>query len=202
VIVLGLTGSIGMGKSTAAKMLRRLGLPLHDADAAVHDLLGPGGAAVAAVAAVFPTVVVAGQVDRQRLGATVFQDPVALSKLEAILHPRVRQMARDFLRAQTRRKRRSVVLDIPLLFETGGDQLCDAVIVVTAPRFLQEARVLSRPGMTVERLRAIQGHQMPEGEKCRRADFVVQTGLAKGYTLRQLAAIIKVVQGRGSTRFA
>jgi dephospho-CoA kinase len=201
VIVLGLTGSIGMGKSTAAKMLRRLGLPLHDADAAVHDLLGPGGAAVAAVAAAFPTVVVAGQVDRQRLGAMVFQDPVALSKLEALLHPRVRQMARDFLRVQTRQKRRSVVLDIPLLFETGGDQLCDAVIVVTAPRFLQEARVLSRPGMTVERLRAIQGHQMPEREKCRRADFVVQTGLAKGYTLRQLAAIIRVVQGRGSTRF-
>ena len=199
-IVFGLTGSIGMGKSTAAKMLRRLGLPLHDADAAVHDLLGPRGAAVAAVAAAFPTVVVAGQVDRQRLGAMVFQDPVALSKLEALLHPRVRQLARDFLRVQTRQKRRSVALDIPLLFETGGDQLCDAVIVVTAPRFLQEARVLSRPGMTVERLRAIQGHQMLEREKCRRADFVVQTGLAKGYTLRQLAAIITVVQGRGSTR--
>jgi dephospho-CoA kinase len=200
VIVLGLTGSIGMGKSTAAKMLRLLGLPLHDADAAVHDLLGPGGAAVTAVAAAFPTVVVAGQVDRQRLGAMVFQDPVALSKLEALLHPRVRQMACDFLRVQTRQKRRSVVLDIPLLFETGGDQLCDVVIVVTAPRFLQEARVLSRPGMTVERLRAIRGHQMPDREKCRRADFVVQTGLAKGYTLRQLAAIIKAVQGRGSTR--
>ena len=199
-IVLGLTGSIGMGKSTAAKMLQRLGLPLHDADAAVHDLLGPRGAAVAAVAAAFPTVLVAGKVDRQRLGAMVFQDPVALSKLEALLHPRVRQMARDFVRAQTRQKRRSVVLDVPLLFETGGDQLCDAVIVVTAPRFLQEARVLSRPGMTIEQLRAIRGHQMPEREKCRRADFVVQTGLAKGYTLRQLAAIITVVQGRGSTR--
>jgi dephospho-CoA kinase len=200
VIVLGLTGSIGMGKSTAAKMLQRLGLPLHDADAAVHNLLGPGGAAVAAVAAAFPTVLVAGKVDRQHLGAMVFQDRVALSKLEALLHPRVRQMARDFVRAQTRQKRRSVVLDVPLLFETGGDQLCDAVIVVTAPRFLQEARVLSRPGMTIEQLRAIRDHQMPEREKCRRADFVVQTGLVKGYTLRQLAAIIRAVQGRGSTR--
>lgn len=194
--VLGLTGSIGMGKSAAATMLRRMGLPLHDADKAVHRLLAKGGAAVAAIAAAFPDVVIDGAVDRQRLGAQVFEDRAALERLEAILHPAVRRAARAFLRQQARRGQDLVVLDIPLLFETGGEALCDAVIVVSAPRFVQQARVLSRPGMTPARLRAIQAKQMPDRDKRRRADFVVNTGLSKAETLRQLRAIVTLLRQR------
>ncbi len=194
--VLGLTGSIGMGKSAAATMLRRMGLPLHDADKAVHRLLAKGGAAVAAIAAAFPDVEIDGAVDRQRLGAQVFEDRAALERLEAILHPAVRRAARVFLRQQARRGQGLVVLDIPLLFETGGEALCDAVIVVSAPRFVQQARVLSRPGMTPARLRAIQAKQMPDRDKRRRADFVVNTGLSKAETLRQLRAIVTLLRQR------
>ncbi len=194
--VLGLTGSIGMGKSAAATMLRRMGLPLHDADKAVHRLLAKGGAAVAAIEAAFPDVVIDGAVDRQRLGAQVFEDRAALERLEAILHPAVRRAARAFLRQQARRGQDLVVLDIPLLFETGGEALCDAVIVVSAPRFVQQARVLSRPGMTPARLRAIQAKQMPDRDKRRRADFVVNTGLSKAETLRQLRAIVTLLRQR------
>jgi dephospho-CoA kinase len=192
--VLGLTGSIGMGKSAAATMLRRMGLPLHDADKAVHRLLAKGGAAVAAIEAAFPDVVVDGAVDRRRLGAQVFEDRAALERLEAILHPKVRQAARAFLKQQARRGQSFAVLDIPLLFETGGEALCDAVIVVTAPRFVQEARVLSRPGMTPARFRAIQAKQMPDWDKRRRADFIVNTGLSKAETLRQLRAIVTLLR--------
>ncbi len=194
--VLGLTGSIGMGKSAAATMLRRMGLPLHDADKAVHRLLAKGGAAVAALEAAFPDVVIDGAADRQRLGAQVFEDRAALERLEAILHPAVRRAARAFLRQQARRGQDLVVLDIPLLFETGGEALCDAVIVVSAPRFVQQARVLSRPGMTPARLRAIQAKQMPDRDKRRRADFVVNTGLSKAETLRQLRAIVTLLRQR------
>ena len=194
--VLGLTGSIGMGKSAAATMLRRMGLPLHDADKAVHRLLAKGGAAVVAIEAAFPDVVIDGAVDRQRLGAQVFEDRAALERLEAILHPAVRRAARAFLRQQARRGQDLVVLDIPLLFETGGEALCDAVIVVSAPRFVQQARVLSRPGMTPARLRAIQAKQMPDRDKRRRADFVVNTGLSKAETLRQLRAIVTLLRQR------
>ncbi len=194
--VLGLTGSIGMGKSAAATMLRRMGLPLHDADKAVHRLLARGGAAVAAIEAAFPDVVIDGAVDRQCLGAQVFEDRAALERLEAILHPAVRRAARAFLRQQARRGQDLVVLDIPLLFETGGEALCDAVIVVIAPRFVQQTRVLSRPGMTPARLRAIQAKQMPDRDKRRRADFVVKTGLSKAETLRQLRAIVTLLRQR------
>ncbi len=199
-IVLGLTGSIGMGKSTAAGMFRHLGLPLHDADAAVHRLLGPGGAAVQTVAAAFPGVLKDGAVDRQALAAQVFGDPAALRRLEAILHPLVRRSTECFLKRQRRRRRDLVVLDIPLLFETGGDALCDAVVVVTAPRFLQTARVLSRPGMTAERLAAIRAQQTPEAEKRRRADFLIWTGLGKGDSLRRLAAIVRLLRDQGPPR--
>ncbi len=197
-IVLGLTGSIGMGKSTAATMLRRLGLPVHDADAAVHRLTGHGGAAVAEIAAAFPAAVKAGAVDRQALAKLVFDDPAALQRLEAILHPKVRASARRFLEIQARRRSPIVVLDIPLLFETGGERLCDAVIVVTAPPFVQAARVLARPGMTPARLEAIRARQMPEVEKRRRADFVIHTGRAKGETLRSLARIVRLLLRPGA----
>ncbi len=195
-IVLGLTGSIGMGKTTAAKMLRRMGLPLHDADLAVHRLLAKGGAAVAAVEAAFPGVVADGAVDRERLGAQVFEDRAALKRLEGILHPAVRRTTRAFLGRHGRAGRSLVVLDVPLLFETGGESLCDAVVVVTAPPFVQRARVMARRGMTPARFQAILAKQMPDREKRRRADFVVNTGLSKATTLRQLRAIVTLLRRR------
>ena len=194
--VLGLTGSIGMGKTAAAKMLRRMGLPLHDADRAVHRLLAKGGAAVAAVEAAFPGVAVDGAVDRERLAVRVFEDPAALERLEVILHPAVRWTTRAFLGRHARAGRPLVVLDIPLLFETGGEALCDAVVVVTAPAFVQRARVMGRRGMTPARFQAILAKQMPDSEKRRRADFVVKTGLSKAATLRQLRAITTLVRRR------
>lgn len=190
-VVIGLTGSIGMGKTNAAKTLERMGIPVHDADAAVHRLIGPGGRAVAAVGAAFPGVVRDGAVDRAALGKRVFNDKAALARLEAILHPMVRAEARAFLRRMARRRAPVAVLDIPLLFETGGDALCDATIVVSAPRRVQEARVLSRPGMTRARLEAIRASQMPDAEKRRRADYVVSTGLGKRDSLRRLRAAIQ-----------
>jgi dephospho-CoA kinase len=201
-LVLGLTGSIGMGKSTAGRLLRQLGLSVYDADEAVHALLGPGGAAVAAVAAAFPGVAVDGAIDRKKLGACVFGDAPALRKLEGILHPAARAAARRFLQQQARRRQSLAVLDIPLLFETGAERQCHAVVVVSAPAFVQRARVLSRPDMSMARLRAIQARQMPDREKRRRADFVVHTGLDKRHTLRQLAAIVRLLRQRRGGRYA
>lgn len=189
--VLGLTGSIGMGKTTAARMLQRLGLPVHDADEAVHRLFETGGKAVLPISREFPEAVVDGVIDRQRLGARVFQDPTALRRLESVIHPLVRQEAMDFLKRQRRRRAFLVVLDIPLLFETGGETLCDAVIVVSAPRRLQRQRVLRRAGMNEERFRAILARQIPDEVKRKRADFVVQTGLSKAMTYRQLSRIVR-----------
>ncbi len=195
-IVLGLTGSIGMGKTTAATMLRRMGLPLHDADRAVHRLLARGGAVVAAVEAAFPGVVANGAVDRERLAGQVFEDRAAMKRLEGILHPAVRRATRTFLGRQVRAGRRLVVLDIPLLFETGSEASCDAVAVVTAPPFVQRDRVMGRRGMTAVRFQAILAKQMPDREKRRRADFVVKTGLSKAETLRQLRAIVTLLRRR------
>ena len=195
-IILGLTGSIGMGKSTAAGMLRRLGVPVHDSDAAVHRLIGPGGRAVAAVEDAFPGVVVDGAVDRPTLGAKVFGDPVALRKLEAILHPMVGEEKKRFLRREAARRTKVVALDVPLLFETGGDSECDATILITAPPFIQAARVLRRPGMTKERLEEIRSRQMPELEKRRRADFIVPSGLGYRLTLQRLTAIVRLMSRR------
>lgn len=189
--ILGLTGSIGMGKTTSAAMLRRLGLPVHNADATVHALFAPGGAAVAAVEAAFPGVVTAGAVDRVALGARVFGDGLALKRLEAIVHPLVRQAERKFLAMHRRRRTALVVLDIPLLFESGGEQRCDSIIVVSCPAFLQAQRVLARPGMTEARLRIILARQMPDWEKRKRADFVVQTGLGRIFALRRLKAVVR-----------
>ena len=186
-IVLGLTGSIGMGKTTAASMLRRLGCGVHDADAAVHRAMVPGGAAIAPVEAAFPGVIdMKGAVDRPALGQRVFGNPEALKILEGILHPLVAAERDRFLNAQNWLGRRFAVLDVPLLFETGGDIRCDWTIVVTAPAVIQEQRVLARPGMTRERLRDIRARQMPEAEKRNRADSLVWTSLGKAEALRQL----------------
>jgi dephospho-CoA kinase len=201
-VVLGLTGSVGMGKSTAAAMLRRLGVPVHDSDAEVHRLLGPGGRAVAAVAEVFPSARKHDRIDRPTLGRLVFNDPAALKRLEAILHPRVRAAQARFLAGNRRRRVPVVVLDIPLLFETGGERRCDGVIVVSAPAWLQRARVMRRPGMTEARLVAILAQQMPDARKRRRARWVVPTGLGQALTLLRLKRILREVRPstRGPTR--
>lgn len=195
-IVLGLTGSIGMGKSTAARMLRRLGCPVHDADAAVHRLYARGGAAVAPIAAAFPGAVKDGAVDRVALSARVVGDPEALRRLEAIVHPLVLADSRRFLRQCARRRVRVAVMDIPLLFEGTGRARVDSVAVVTAPAFVQRTRVLARPGMTEAKLSAILARQTPDAEKRRLADFVVPTGLGRRYSLNRLAKIVKMLSGK------
>lgn len=195
-VILGLTGSIGMGKSTAAGALRRLGVPVYDADGTIHRLIRRGGAAVPLVAAAFPGVVAEGVVDRRKLGDLVFADAGALRRLEAILHPLARRAQLAFLATAARRRVRLVVLDVPLLFETRGDRRCDAVALLSAPRAIQEARVLARPGMTREKLAGIRKRQMPDLEKRRRADFVVPTGLAKRESLRRLGAIVRAMRAR------
>lgn len=196
-IILGLTGSIGMGKTAAAAALRRMGVALFDADRAVHRLLMPGGGAVAHVAAAFPGVRgEAGGIDRRRLGARVFADPAALARLEAILHPMVRAEEKRFVARAWARRDSVVVLDVPLLFESGGAYRCDYVLVVSAPAFVQRQRVLRRPGMTEARLAAILAQQMPDREKRRRADFVVMTGLGRGRSLRRLKVILRILRER------
>lgn len=194
-IVVGLTGSIGMGKSTAAAILGRMGLPLFDADRAVHGFLAAGGEAVAKVEAAFPGVQLPnGGIERKRLAQRVFGDPQALARLEAILHPMVADAERRFL-AQARGRRAPIaILDIPLLYESRGAARCDYVIVVSAPAMLQRQRVMRRPGMTEARLTAIKNQQMPDAEKRRRADFVVPTGLDRGFSLRRLRRIVAALR--------
>ena len=183
-----------MGKSKAAAALRRLGLPMHDSDAEVHRLLSTDSAAVAAVAAAFPGVVRDGAVDRRELGRRVFADPAALQRLEAILHPLVRRAQRRFLARAAAARRPLVVLDIPLLFETGAQRNCDAIVAMTAPRFVQLARLRRRPGMTAQWLAGVEARQTPDREKRRRADFVVPTGLDRRTSLRALARIVRVLR--------
>lgn len=193
--ILGLTGSVGMGKSTAAAMLKGMGVPVYDADAAVHRMMRRGGAAVAEVAAAFPGVERGGAIDRAALGQRVFGDEAAMKRLEAIIHPRVREDERAFLAAMRRRKTKLVVMDVPLLFESGREQRYDATVVVTAPAFLQRARVLARPGMTPARFTAITARQMPDSEKRRRADFIVPSGLGRAVTWRRLRAVVRALAG-------
>ena len=200
-VILGLTGSIGMGKSWASEAFRRFGVPVFDADGAVHRLLGESGEAVAEVEAAFPGVAAGGVVDRKALGALVFEDARALSTLEHILHPLVREKEKAFLKRQSRARRRLAVLEIPLLFETGAEGRCDAVVVVSAPPFIQEQRVLSRPGMTPARFKAILARQTPDREKRRRADFIVETGLGRDRSLRRIAEIVKVVRPWTGTKW-
>jgi len=196
--IIGLTGSIGMGKSVAASMFRSLGVPVEDSDAAVHEMFAKGGAAVAAVEAAFPGAVKDGAVDRAALGKLVYGDPAALKRLESIVHPLVGRHRDAFLARAKARHVPVVVLDIPLLFEAGLDRLCDVTVVVTAPRFLQEARVLARPGMARERFERILAQQMPDAEKRRRADYVVQTGIGRAHTLRRLKEIVRLLRAKES----
>lgn len=190
-VIVGLTGSIGMGKSTAAKMLRQMGVPVYDADAAVHALQAPGGAALPPIEAAFPGVVRNGVLDRQALGARVFGNKEALRKLEAIVHPLVGQKQRAFLRRAALRGARIVVLDIPLLFEGRGERRVDAVLVVSAPAFLQRRRVLARPGMTEEKFAGILRQQVPDSLKRRKASVVVPTGLGLAPTRNALERAVR-----------
>ena len=192
--VLGLTGSIGMGKSTAALAFRRLGVPVFDADATVHRLQGPGGRALAAIEAAFPGTVrdLPGgrRVDREALRRAVIGDDAALNRLERIIHPLVRDEERRFLARARRAGRRLAVLDIPLLLEGGGQRRVDPVVVVSAPAAVQRARVLRRRGMTPERLAAILARQMPDAEKRRLADHVIHTGLSRHAAQRAVRALV------------
>jgi len=194
--VLGLTGSIGMGKSTASAAFRSFGIPLFDSDGAVHRLFAPGGGAVRKVEAAFPGCLDdAGGIDRAALGRNVFGDPARLVQLGAIVHPLVRAGQRRFLARSCAERRRLVVLDVPLLYETGGERLVDAVVVVSAGAAIQAQRVLRRPGMTEARLAAILARQLPDRDKRRRADFVIRTDL----DLRQgKVAIAGVIDATGS----
>ena len=197
-MIVGLTGSIGMGKSTAAKMLRQMGVPVYDADANVHAIQAKGGVALPAIEAAFPGVVKDGVLDRQALGARVFGNKEALRRLEAIVHPLVGQRQRAFLKRAARRGEKLVVLDIPLLFEGGGERRVDAVLVVSAPAFLQRHRVMARPGMSNERLDGILRQQMPDVLKRRKATVVIPTGLGLAPTRLALAkAVAKLKKRRG-----
>ncbi len=188
--VIGLTGGIGMGKSTAAAAFRRAGLPVFDADAVVHRLQGRGGRAVPAIAAAFPGTVRDGAVDRARLRAAAIGDPAAMAWLERILHPLVRQEERAFLARARHAGHRAAVLDIPLLLETGGDRRVDLVVVVSAPPAVQMARVRARRRMTPDQISAIVARQMPDREKRRRADVVIPTGLSRHHALRCLRRLL------------
>jgi dephospho-CoA kinase len=188
--LLGLAGSIGMGKSAAGAGFRSFGIAVFDSDAAVHRVFAPGSAAVEAVAAAFPGCLDAGGIDRKALGQRVFDDPAGLARLEAIVHPLVRAGQRRFLARCCAAGRPLVVLDVPLLYETGGERLVDAVAVVSARAMVQAQRVLRRPGMTEGRLAAVLRRQLPDADKRRRADFVIRTDL----DLRQAkVAIARVI---------
>ncbi len=193
-IVLGLTGSIAMGKSTAAAMFARLGVPVFDADRTVHRLMAPQGAGVAPIEAAFPGVVRSGTIDRAALAARVFGNPAALERLETLLHPLVYEEATAFLRRARRQRRPLVVLDIPLLYETGGDASCDLVAVVSAPARIQAARLAARPGHDRRRLAAIAARQLPDAEKRRRADIVIPTGLGRALTQRVIARLVAALR--------
>ncbi len=190
-LVLGLTGSIGMGKSATAKMLAEAGVPVHDADAVVHRLYE--GEATPAIEAAFPGTTANGKVDRGRLGQRVFGDPAAIARLEQIVHPLVAQARDKFLSEAERSGAPVAVLDIPLLFETKGDVRCDAVVVVSAPPDVQRKRALERPGMTEQKLETILAKQMPDAEKRRRADFVVDTSLGFDQARDQVRDILRAV---------
>jgi dephospho-CoA kinase len=193
VIVLGLTGSIGMGKSATAALFAEAGAPVWDADAAVHRLYAKGGAAVGPISQAFPEAVVDGSVDRARLSARLREDPPAFARLEAIVHPLVAEDRQTFLEEAAAAGAKVVVLDIPLLFEVGADQAMDAVVVVSAPAEVQRDRVLARPGMDLAKLEALLARQVPDTEKRARADFVIDTSQGIDHARDQVARTLSVV---------
>ena len=197
-IVLGLTGSIGMGKSEVARMFRSLGVPVYDADAAVHALYAKGGAAVEPLGRAFPEAVVDGAVDRECLSKLVVGDEAAIKRLEAIVHPLVGHSRAEFLAKAADDGAAVVVADIPLLYETGGENRVDCVAVVSAPYHVQRERVLARPGMTAEKFAAIVARQTPDAEKRARADFVIASDISLAETLRRVREIVKMLEARAA----
>lgn len=193
--ILGLTGSIGMGKSSTAAMFADAGYPVYDADAAVHALYAPGGAAVGPLSERFGDILKNDGVDRAALRAKVVDEPDAMRDLEAIVHPLVGQSQLNFRQQATESKASFAVLDIPLLYETGGDQRCDMVAVVTAPADVQKARVLLRGEMSEEQFENIRAKQMPDSEKRARADFVISTAFGFDFTRAHVQAIIDLIDG-------
>jgi len=192
-LIIGLTGSIGMGKSTAAALFRAAGVPVHDADEAVHRLYRSEAAPL--IEAAFPGTTATGVVDRAALGARVLGDPDAMRRLEAIIHPLVEADRRAFLARAAARGHGIVVFDVPLLFETGGERLCDLVVVVSAPADVQKARVMAREGMTEAKFLSMLARQMPDAEKRRRAHVVLQSGFGLESAARQIAALLRAVAG-------
>jgi dephospho-CoA kinase len=192
-IILGLTGSIGMGKSATASLFREEGVPVYDADAAVHALYAAGGAAVPHIEAAFPGVTENGAVDRTRLRTRVLDNPDAMKLLEGIVHPLAGAAQLDFRKSAHAEGAAFAVLDIPLLFETGGNRHCDFTLVVTAPPDVQRERVLARPGMTTEALQSILARQMPDADKRARADFVLSTAHGFDFARDQVRAIVALM---------
>jgi len=195
-VLVGLTGSIGMGKSETAKLFARLGIPVFDSDAIVHALYAPGGAAVAAVEKSFPGTTKDGGVDRGQLARRIGDDSAAFAKLEAIVHPLVGLARQRFVEQAQESGAALVVLDIPLLFETSGDTLMDAVVVVSAPHEVQRARVLSREGMTAEKLDTLLARQTPDAEKRAKAHYVVETDKGLDHAFEQVKKIVADLQRR------
>jgi len=197
-VILGLTGSIGMGKSTTADMFRAENIPVHDADKTVHQLYQ--NEAVSPLQRLFPSSVVDGAVDRQALGRIVLNDVEKMRRLEKLIHPMVREKELEFLRKANKSHATLVVLDIPLLFETGGEQRVDAILVVSASAQEQKKRVLSRKDMDEKKFAVILAHQMPDAEKRKRADFVIDTGLGKENARLRVREIIKKLQSQGTQK--
>src|ERR1700704_2458225 len=196
--MIGLTGSIGMGKTETGKLFSRLGIPVHDADDVVHRLYDKGGAAVDGIAREFPGTVQDGRVMREVLAARLAGDEDAFRRLETLVHPLVRDAERDFLKMATERGDDLVVLDIPLLFETGGEKRMDAVVVVSAPPDVQRERVLSRAGMTLEKLDAIHARQIPDVDKRKKADFVIETDKGLEHAFAAVQKIVAELRKRRS----
>ncbi len=192
-IKIGLTGGIGMGKSTAAKILRGMGLPVHNADREVHKLMRKGGRAVKRIAKAFPQALKGGAIDRKTIGKDVFEHPEKLRRLEKILHPLVQKAERDFLQRAEKRNIRAVVLEIPLLFETHAEKRCTVTICVTAPHALQRARVMQRKNMTEARFKAIRSRQMSDKQKRKLADYTINTGKGYGDTKKQLRHVLGLI---------
>lgn len=193
-LLIGLTGSIGMGKTETAKMFAKLGVPVYDSDAAVHRLYEKGGAAVAEIEKAFPGAVANGAVDRTKLTAIVTADKTAFKRLEEIVHPLVAREQMNFLQANANAE--MVVLDIPLLFETGGHERMDAVVVCSAPSHIQRARVLARPGMTPEKLDHILSRQTPDEEKRAKAHFVIVTDQGLDHAFEQVKLVVAALKDR------
>ncbi|MBO6668416.1 dephospho-CoA kinase [Parvibaculum sp.] len=195
-LLIGLTGSIGMGKSETAKMFRAEGVPVYDADAAVHKLYEKGGKAVEPIRAAFPSAIIDDAVDRKALSRCVIGLPDEMKKLEAIVHPLVGEAQIDFLRENMEAGREMAVLDIPLLYETGGETRVDVVVVVSAPYDIQKTRVLARPDMDEGKFAAIHAKQVPDEEKRKRADFVVESDKGLDHAREQVARIVEALKGR------